>query len=203
MSALELDRSFEVVVAGGGFAIGGAVRTLCARSGVTAVQPRSDEPEGIRELCDQLERVNALVVDVPAQVGTDGAGQWREQRDCIRAAFASIRGALPSLRAAGSPAGLVLTSSALAVAPATASAATRAALHSLIRCFAVEAGADGVRVNAVLPCVESLPADAAWAASVAEVIAFLCSPSACYVHGVVLLDDQPLHHITAQSKGRS
>jgi hypothetical protein len=203
MSALQLDGPFEVVVAGGGIAIGGAVRTLCARWGATVVQPRSDEPQAIRELCDQLERVDAVVVDVPARVGTDVAGQWHEQRDCIRGAFASIRGALPSLRAAGPPAGLVLTSSALATAPATAGAATRAALRNLIRCFAVEAGADGVRVNAVLPCVESLPTDAAWAASVAEVIAFLCSPSACYVHGVVLLDDPPLHQITAQSKGRS
>jgi NAD(P)-dependent dehydrogenase (short-subunit alcohol dehydrogenase family) len=96
-----------------------------------------------------------------------------------------------------------LTSSALATASTIASATVRAALRNLIRCFAVEAGAGGVRVNAALPCVGNQSVDPLWAASVAEVIAFLCSPAARYMHGVVLLDHPSLALSTVNPKGRS
>ena len=118
----------------------------------------------------------------------------------VRSTFLVLRAGSRALKAVGLPAGIVCVGSATGRSGASGHApyaATKAAVHSLVRSAAVDLAGDLIRVNAVLPGMIATPANLAampeadhstWVTpeEIAATIAFLLSESATGITGACI-----------------
>jgi NAD(P)-dependent dehydrogenase (short-subunit alcohol dehydrogenase family) len=164
---------------------------------------------------DRFARLDILVNNAAAHTSGPAIHGTEEDFDRIvalnyKATFFLTQAALPALIASG--AGRVVNISSIGTIKAFWGAAiynsSKAALDSLTRSWALEHGADGVRVNAINPGIVvdgpmSAPVQAlldierdvlptiparrlATAADVAAVVTFLAGPGADYLNGVII-----------------
>lgn len=208
----------SVIVHGRDAARGADVVAEIEADGGTARFVRADlsTAEGVRELASAAGEVDVLVNNAGIYPFASTADQTREGFEellavNVLAPFHLTAALVPSMVAKGAGA-IVNVSTVAAVSPvynAAAYGATKAALESLTRNWAVEFGMSGVRVNSVAPggvtteTVMNLFGDAVHdnAATttalrrmsepkeIAEVILFLASPRSSYVTGALLLAD--------------
>ncbi|MCE7001176.1 SDR family oxidoreductase [Saccharothrix sp. S26] len=208
----------SVIVHGRDAARGADVVAEIEADGGTARFVRADlsTAEGVRELASAAGEVDVLVNNAGIYPFASTADQTREGFEellavNVLAPFHLTAALAPSMVAKG--AGVIVNvSTVAAVTPvynAAAYGATKAALESLTRNWAVEFGSSGVRVNSVAPggvtteTVMNLFGDAVHDNAVtttalrrmsepreiAEVILFLASPRSSYVTGALLLAD--------------
>ncbi|MDQ2589187.1 SDR family NAD(P)-dependent oxidoreductase [Saccharothrix yanglingensis] len=208
----------SVIVHGRDAARGADVVAGIEADGGTARFVRADlsTAEGVRELASAAGEVDVLVNNAGIYPFASTADQTREGFEellavNVLAPFHLTAALAPAMVAKGAGA-IVNVSTVAAVSPvhnAAAYGATKAALESLTRNWAVEFGMSGVRVNSVAPggvttgTVMNLFGDAVHdnaAATtalrrmsepreIAEVILFLASPRSSYVTGALLLAD--------------
>ena len=208
----------SVIVHGRDAARGADVVAEIEADGGTARFVRADlsTAEGVRELASAAGEVDVLVNNAGIYPFASTADQTREGFEellavNVLAPFHLTAALAPAMVAKGAGA-IVNVSTVAAVTPvynAAAYGATKAALESLTRNWAVEFGGSGVRVNSVVPggvttgTVMKLFGDAVHdnAATttalrrmsepreIAEVILFLASPRSSYVTGALLLAD--------------
>ncbi|MFE9750741.1 SDR family NAD(P)-dependent oxidoreductase [Saccharothrix saharensis] len=208
----------SVIVHGRDAARGADVVAEIEADGGTARFVRADlsTAEGVRELASAAGEVDVLVNNAGIYPFASTADQTREGFEellavNVLAPFHLTAALVPAMVAKGAGA-IVNVSTVAAVSPvynAAAYGATKAALQSLTRNWAVEFGMSGVRVNSVAPggvttgTVMNLFGDAVHdnAATttalrrmsepreIAEVILFLASPRSSYVTGALLLAD--------------
>ncbi|MGM1061435.1 SDR family NAD(P)-dependent oxidoreductase [Saccharothrix sp. Mg75] len=208
----------SVIVHGRDATRGADVVAEIKADGGTARFVRADlaTAEGVRELASAAGEVDVLVNNAGIYPFASTADQTREGFEellavNVLAPFHLTAALAPAMVAKGAGA-IVNVSTIAAVSPvhnAAAYGATKAALESLTRNWAVEFGMSGVRVNSVAPggvttgTVMNLFGDAVHdnAATttalrrmsepreIAEVILFLASPRSSYVTGALLLAD--------------
>ncbi|MEV1120809.1 SDR family oxidoreductase [Actinosynnema sp. NPDC049800] len=169
----------------------------------------------VRALAEAVGEVDVLVNNAgifpfAATADQDAEGFQRLFDVNVRAPFFLTAALLPGMAARGRGSVVTVSTSAtsFAVPGAAAYSATKAALESLTRTWAVEYRGTGVRVNAIAPGAtvtegtQALLPDAvdetgrksplgrtASAREIAEAIVFLASPRASYVHGELLQAD--------------
>ncbi|MFD7658039.1 SDR family NAD(P)-dependent oxidoreductase [Actinosynnema sp. NPDC059797] len=208
----------SVIVHGRDAARGADVVAEIEADGGTARFVRADlsTAEGVRELASAAGEVDVLVNNAGVYPFASTADQTREGFEELLAVnllapFHLTAALAPAMVAKGAGA-IVNVSTVAAGSPvhnAAAYGATKAALESLTRNWAVEFGMSGVRVNSVSPggvttgTVMNLFGDAVHAnaatttalrrmgepSEIAEVILFLASPRSSYVTGALLLAD--------------
>ncbi|MEV1117721.1 SDR family oxidoreductase [Actinosynnema sp. NPDC049800] len=208
----------SVIVHGRDAARGVDVVAEIEADGGTARFVRADlsTAEGVRELASAAGEVDVLVNNAGIYPFASTADQTREGFEelfavNVLAPFHLTAALAPAMVAKGAGA-IVNVSTVAAVTPvynAAAYGATKAALESLTRNWAVEFGMSGVRVNSVAPggvtteTVMNLFGDAVHTNAatttalrrmsepreIAEVILFLASPRSSYVTGALLLAD--------------
>ena len=191
--------------------VGGLDREHDAPEGVEFVKTDVTRAEDIDALVQRAERVDALIncAGILRHEKEWEIDDFRMVLDInLTASFACAKAAFPKLEAAGgSIVNIASMWSFFGSAGAPAYAASKGGIVSLTRSLAMAWGKNGVRVNAVAPgWVNTRMASRAkndpergpsissriplgrWAepADVANVIHFLVSPEAAYVHGVVL-----------------
>lgn len=179
--------------------------------GVEFVHTDVSEQAQLQALMDRAERIDALIncAGVLRHEKEWQPDEFRFVMDInVTASLAACNAALPSLEAAGgSIVNIASMWSFFGTAGAPAYAASKGAIVALTRSMAVAWGGKGVRVNAVAPgwvrtrMTDRARADAEreprisariplgrWAepSDIANVIRFLVSADAAYVHGVVL-----------------
>ncbi|PSL53313.1 short-subunit dehydrogenase [Saccharothrix carnea] len=208
----------SVIVHGRDAARGADVVAEIEADGGTARFVRADlsTAEGVRELASAAGEVDVLVNNAGIYPFASTVDQTREGFEellavNVLAPFHLTAALAPAMVAKGAGA-IVNVSTVAAVSPvhnAAAYGATKAALESLTRNWAVEFGMSGVRVNSVAPggvtteTVMNLFGDAVHdnattttalrrmsePREIAEVILFLASPRSSYVTGALLLAD--------------
>ena len=174
-----------------------------------------DNAAMVAEALERFGRLDTVVLNAgiahvgPLDAADDGLfGRLLDVN--VRGVASGLRAALPALTASSAPAVVTVASiSGLGGEPFMALySATKGAVISLTRSAAVELGARGVRINCVCPgptitgltrpTLESDPRVGERMArfvplkrlaepeEIAEVIAFLASPAASYVHGAIV-----------------
>lgn len=190
---------------------GGLQREDVLPEGVEFVRTDVSEQAQLQALMDHAERIDALIncAGVLRHEKEWQPDEFRFVMDInVTAGLAASNAALPALEAAGgSIVNIASMWSFFGTAGAPAYAASKGAIVALTRSMAVAWGRNGVRVNAVAPgwvrtrMTDRARADAEreprisariplgrWAepSDIANVIRFLVSEDAAYVHGVVL-----------------
>ena len=192
-----------VIVTGGGSGIGAAIRQRFAREGARiVVGQRSPCPDADLHLSVDLAReadCERLVTDTLERFGrldvlVNNAGVMQEQRVDrlepadwqhtlainLTAPYLLIRSALPALAESGGSIVNIGSIEGLGANPGhTAYCASKAGLHGLTRAVAVDAGALGVRCNAVAPgwidtelnndFIDAMPDPAAFRARIGDI----------------------------------
>ncbi|WP_245645315.1 SDR family NAD(P)-dependent oxidoreductase [Pseudonocardia acaciae] len=173
---------------------------------VGAVVADAGEPEGARAAVshahERLGGLDVLVLAAAAQPVAPAAETTDEQwhgavRNTLDAAFFPARAALPVLGAGSSIVAVTSVNGFLAAPGLPGYAAAKAGVDGLVRQLALEYGPRGIRVNAVAPGMiggADLPAvtegyplrRTGTPAEVADAVAFLASPRASFITGVVL-----------------
>ena len=173
-----------------------------------------NDVESVRQLADQVGDVDVLVNNAAVFPFAPTLLQDIESFEMmfdvnVRASFFLTAALLPKMIARGYGAIVnVSTAGSSGLADAPVYAATKAALESFTRWWAAAFGANGIRVNAVVPGptrtdvanamlgdgVEEMGAQTplgrtAKPAEIAEVIVFLASPQASYVTGATFAVD--------------
>lgn len=169
----------------------------------------------VRELADAVGEVDVLVNNAgifpfAPTVSQDVEGFQRLFDVNVRAPFFLTAALLPGMavRGRGSVVNVSTSVTAVAMAGAAVYGATKAALESLTRTWAVEFRGTGVRINAVAPGATetegtlALNPDAVAAVGrnspigrtaspreIAEAIVFLASPRSSYIHGELIYAD--------------
>ena len=169
----------------------------------------------VRELAEAAGEVDVLVNNAgifpfAPTVEQDVEGYQRLFDVNVRAPFFLTAALLPGMaaRGRGSVVNVSTSATTMAIPGGAVYSATKAALESLTRTWAVEFGGTGVRVNAIAPgatVTEGTQAGApdtvaevgrrtplgrtASAREIAEAIVFLASPRSSYVHGELLQAD--------------
>ncbi|MEV8437800.1 SDR family oxidoreductase [Actinosynnema sp. NPDC051121] len=171
--------------------------------------------DSVRALAEASGEVDVLVNNAgifpfAATVEQDADGFQRLFEVNLRAPFFLTAALLPGMvaRGRGSVVNVSTSATSFALPGGAAYSATKAALESLTRTWAVEFRGTGVRVNAVAPGATETDGALALAADtvaevgrktplgrtassreIAEAIVFLASPRAAYVHGELLQVD--------------
>lgn len=137
-------------------------RELAKRTGTTFIQADATDPgdvgRSLREAADALGGVDTLVLNAGVIAVAELAATDDETWDTLVetnliSPYRYAREGLPLLRESGGGA-IVATSSDAGIWPAPEVAAysvTKRALNTLVQMLAIEAGPDGIRVNAVCP----------------------------------------------------
>ncbi len=183
MSAQQTDSRRVVLITGAAGGIGSAAARAFQNDGwrVVGVDRSSDAVPGVdhmiradisdpesparifAELGEHFDRLDALVNNAAMQICKPVIETTVEEWDAVmasnvRSVFLSMRHAFPLLKATGGS--IVNVSSVHAVATSAniaAYAASKGALLAFTRATAIEFGADGIRVNAILPGAVDTP----------------------------------------------
>lgn len=170
-------------IAGGDLVMAGAVREALRREGVEVAE-RLDAAEGLDILVFIARDVAASGSFAATRVEDFSGGLGGE----LKAAFVALQDGVSAMRAKGAGGAVVI------VAPPSADHrafdALQQGLRLLTKAAALELGAEGIRVNIVLPGAGDTPLGRACApADVAASVAFAASPRAHFMTGADLVVD--------------